>query len=66
VLVSGAGSLLQALIDTFTRPGYPADVVAVGSDRHHIEGVARPERAGIPTFAHHLKDYPDRGAWDRA
>jgi phosphoribosylglycinamide formyltransferase-1 len=64
-LVSGAGSLLQALIDTAAQPGYPADVVAVGSDRHDIEGLARAERAGIPTFTHRLKDYPDRAAWDR-
>jgi len=65
VLVSGAGSLLQALIDTAARSGFPADVVAVGSDRHDIEGLVRAERAGIPTFTHRLKDYPDRAAWDR-
>ena len=66
VLVSGTGSLLQALIDTTARPDYPADVVAVGSDRHNVEGLARAQRVGIATFTHRLADYPDRATWDRA
>lgn len=66
VLVSGVGSLLQALIDATARPDYPADVVAVGSDRHDIEALIRAQQAGIPTFTHRLKDYPDRASWDRA
>jgi phosphoribosylglycinamide formyltransferase 1 len=66
VLVSGAGTNLQALIDASARESYGAHVVGVGSDRPGIPGLARAERAGIPTFVHSVSDYPDRGAWDRA
>jgi phosphoribosylglycinamide formyltransferase-1 len=66
VLVSGAGTNLQALLDAAADETYGAAVVAVGSDRGGIEGLARAERAGVPTFVHRIKDYPDRGAWDRA
>ena len=50
VLVSGSGTNLQALLDACTDPAYGARVVAVGADRDGIEGLARAERAGIPTF----------------
>jgi phosphoribosylglycinamide formyltransferase-1 len=66
VLVSGAGTNLQALLDACTHPSYGAEVVAVGADRYGIEGLTRAERAGVPTFVHRLKDYPDRAEWDRA
>jgi phosphoribosylglycinamide formyltransferase-1 len=66
VLVSGSGTNLQALLDATADPAYGAEVVAVGADRSGIEGLARAERAGVPTFVHRVKDYPDRGAWDRA
>ncbi len=66
VLVSGAGTNLQALLDACADPAYGATIVAVGADRTDIEGLARAERAGIPTFVHRVKDYPDRAAWDRA
>ena len=66
VLVSGVGTNLQALIDACTRESYGAVVAAVGADRPGIEGLARAERAGIPTFAARLGDHPTRAAWDRA
>ncbi|MEH3032971.1 MAG: phosphoribosylglycinamide formyltransferase [Aeromicrobium erythreum] len=66
VLVSGAGTNLQALLDATTRPDYGATVVAVGSDRDGVEGLARAERAGVPTFVERLGDHPDRAAWDEA
>ena len=52
VLVSGSGTNLQALLDACADPAYGAQVVAVGADRDGIEGLARAERAGIPTFVH--------------
>ena len=64
VLVSGAGTNLQALLDAAADPAYGARVVAVGSDRPDVEGLARAERAGVPTFVHRLRDAPDRAAWD--
>jgi phosphoribosylglycinamide formyltransferase 1 len=65
VLVSGAGTNLQALIDACADRSYGADVAAVGADRPGIEGLARAERAGIPTFVTRVADYPTRAAWDR-
>ena len=66
VLVSGSGTNLQALLDASADADYGATVVAVGADRDGIEGLGRAERAAIPTFVHRVKDFPDRGAWDRA
>jgi phosphoribosylglycinamide formyltransferase 1 len=66
VLVSGTGSILQALMDACAEPGFGGRIVAVGADRDGTGGVARAEAAGIPTFVRRLTDSPDRFAWDRA
>jgi phosphoribosylglycinamide formyltransferase 1 len=66
VLVSGSGTNLQALLDACADPSYGAQVVAVGADRGEIEGLARAERLGIPTFVHRVKDFASRDAWDEA
>lgn len=66
VLVSGSGTLLQALLDAAADPSYGVRVAAVGADRDGIEGLARAERAGVPTFVLPLRDYPDRDSWDAA
>ncbi len=66
VLVSGAGTNLQALIDASRDPSYGVSVVAVGADRDGIEGLTRAERAGIPTFVRRVKDFQTRADWDRA
>ncbi|MEN3270140.1 phosphoribosylglycinamide formyltransferase [Pseudonocardia sp.] len=64
VLVSGSGTLLQALLEAAAEPGYPAQVVAVGADRSGIEGLDRAERSGVPTFTVRVADHADRGEWD--
>jgi len=64
VLVSGAGTNLQALIDACADPSYGARIVAVGADRDGIEGLARAERAGIPTFVRKVGEFTSRGHWD--
>ncbi|GGF55833.1 phosphoribosylglycinamide formyltransferase [Marmoricola endophyticus] len=66
VLVSGSGTNLQALLDACADPGYGARVVAVGSDRDGTEGLARAERAGVPTFVERVGDHHSRDAWDEA
>jgi phosphoribosylglycinamide formyltransferase-1 len=66
VLVSGAGTLLQALLDASADPSYGVRVAAVGADRDGIEGLTRAERAGVPTFVCRVSDVPDRPAWDAA
>jgi phosphoribosylglycinamide formyltransferase-1 len=66
VLVSGSGTNLQALLDAAADPSYGARVVAVGADRDGIEGLARADRAGVPTFVAQVADYSSRDHWDRA
>jgi phosphoribosylglycinamide formyltransferase-1 len=66
VLVSGAGTNLQALLDACADPAYGAQVVAVGADRAGIEGLARAERAGVPTFVTRVGEFETREAWDAA
>jgi phosphoribosylglycinamide formyltransferase-1 len=66
VLVSGTGTNLQALLDACGNADYGARVVAVGADRDGIEGLARAERAGVPTFVRRLRDFESREDWDAA
>ncbi|MEZ0092168.1 phosphoribosylglycinamide formyltransferase [Streptacidiphilus sp. EB129] len=64
VLISGSGTNLQALIEACADPAYGARIVAVGADRDAIAGLERAEAAGIPTFVHRVKDFPERTDWD--
>lgn len=66
VLVSGAGSNLQALLDACTDPAYGAVVVAVGADRVGTGGVERARTAGVPTFELPLEPGSSRSDWDAA
>lgn len=66
VLVSGAGTNLQALLDACADPAYGARVVAVGADRDDIEGLARADSAGVPTFVRKVGQFVSREHWDRA
>jgi len=65
VLVSGSGTLLQALIDAAGDPAYGVRIAAVGSDRP-CSGLDRAERAGIPLFICPPAEFPSRGEWDAA
>ena len=65
VLVSGSGSLLQALIDAASDPAYGVRIAAVGSDRP-CSGLDRAERAGIPLIICSPAEFPSRGEWDAA
>jgi len=64
VLVSGAGTNLQALLDATKDPTYGAEVVAVGADRDGIEGLERADRSAVPTFVRKVADFTDRRRWD--
>ncbi len=66
MLVSGAGTNLQALLDAGRDPAYGARVVAVGADRPGIQGLERAAAAGVPTFVERVADHPDRADWDHA
>ncbi len=47
VLVSGAGSNLQALIEACARPGFPAEIAVVACNRAEAPALGRAESAGI-------------------
>ncbi|MDL4776171.1 MULTISPECIES: phosphoribosylglycinamide formyltransferase [Thermomonosporaceae] len=66
VLVSGAGTNLQALLDACADPAYGARVVAVGADRADAGGLGRAERAGLPAFTLRIPDFGSRADWDGA
>ncbi len=66
VLVSGAGTNLQALIDAARDPSYPAEVVGVGADRSSIAALDRAQTAGVPTFVLSVDDFASREQWDAA
>jgi phosphoribosylglycinamide formyltransferase-1 len=64
VLVSGSGTILQAVLDAIADGSLDAHVVAVGSDRAAAYGLERARAAGVPTFVHPLRSGDDRAAWD--
>ena len=65
ILVSGVGSLMNAVVEATRDPHYPAEIVAVGADRP-CEGLTRAESAGIETFLVNFSDYANRAEWDEA
>lgn len=64
VLVSGSGTLLQAVLDAISDGSLDAEVEAVGSDRSRAYGLERARAAGVPTFVHPLRSGDDRAVWD--
>ena len=49
VLISGAGTNLQALLDEVHAPGGPIEIVGVASSRGDAPGLERARRAGVET-----------------
>jgi phosphoribosylglycinamide formyltransferase-1 len=47
VLVSGAGTNMQALLDACAEPSFPAQVMLVGCNRADAPAIARAESAGV-------------------
>lgn len=66
VLLSGSGTILQALLDAAADPTYPATVVAVGSDVATAQGLARAQDTGVTTFVLPTSSRPTRAEWDQA
>ena len=66
VLVSGAGSNLQAIIDRIEDGVLPARVTAVVSNKPDAYGLTRARKHGIPAIALPPADYPDRAGHDAA
>jgi formyltetrahydrofolate-dependent phosphoribosylglycinamide formyltransferase len=59
VLISGAGTGLQNLIDRIADGRLPGvEIAIVISSRSEVEGVRRAERAGLPVEIIRVKDHP--------
>jgi phosphoribosylglycinamide formyltransferase-1 len=64
VLVSGTGTLLQALVDSASDRSAAYRVAGVVSDRADAGGLERARGARVPTAVVAPADFPDRAAWD--
>jgi phosphoribosylglycinamide formyltransferase 1 len=64
VLISGAGTNLQALLDQVHAPGGPIEIVGVASSRSDAPGLERAERAGVETAVFEIDG--ERSDRDRA
>ena len=64
VLASGAGTNLQALLDTVH--GREAEIVGVASDKADARALELARARDVPTKVFALDDYPDRSARDAA
>ena len=64
VLASGAGTNLQALLDTVH--GHEAEVVAVVSDKADAVALERAREHDVPTRVFALEEYADRATRDAA
>lgn len=64
VLLSGSGTLFQALVDAIADGGLNAVIAGVVSDRADAQGLERARRHGIPAVVHPLARGADRAAWD--
>ncbi|MCR9254967.1 MAG: phosphoribosylglycinamide formyltransferase [Alphaproteobacteria bacterium] len=60
ILISGRGSNMTALLDAAAQPGFPAEIVAVISNRPDAKGLEKAAEAGIPTAVVDHKAYPDK------
>jgi phosphoribosylglycinamide formyltransferase-1 len=66
VLISGAGTNLQALLDQLHSPGGPIEIVGVASSRSEAAGLRRAEAAGVESAVFPLTDHAERAERDRA
>jgi phosphoribosylglycinamide formyltransferase-1 len=66
VLISGAGTNLQALLDQLHQPGGPIEIVGVGSSRAGAPGLRRAEAAGVESAVFALAEHVERERRDQA
>ena len=66
VLISGRGSNMAALAEAVGDPAYPAQIVAVISDKQDARGLNAAAALGIEAKAITLADYPTKAALDGA
>lgn len=66
VFISGGGSNLVALAEAARAADYPAEIVAVISDKAEAGGLAKAKAMGIATFAFQRRDYDSKTAHEAA
>jgi phosphoribosylglycinamide formyltransferase-1 len=66
VLISGAGTNLQALLDQLHSPGGKIEIVGVASSRADAAGLRRAEAAGVESAVFSIAGHADRAERDRA
>jgi len=66
VFISGGGSNMVALAEAASAPDYPAEIVAVISDKADAGGLAKAEALGIATYAFQRRDYDSKAAHEAA
>jgi phosphoribosylglycinamide formyltransferase 1 len=67
ILISGRGANMAALIAAAKKPGYPAEIALVLSNRPEAGGLRRASAEGIATAVVDHTDFgKDRGAFERA
>jgi phosphoribosylglycinamide formyltransferase 1 len=66
VLISGAGTNLQSLLDQLHSPGGPIEIVGVASSRAGARGLRRAEAAGVESAVFAISDHDDRAERDVA
>jgi len=66
ILISGRGSNMQALIEAAQAADYPAEIVAVISNRPDAAGLGIARIAGVPTCVIDHKAFATREAFDDA
>lgn len=64
--ISGGGSNMLALARAAADPAYPAEIVAVFSDKAEAGGLAKAEALGIPTRTFLRRDYESKDAHEAA
>ncbi|MDF2443114.1 MAG: phosphoribosylglycinamide formyltransferase 1 [Subtercola sp.] len=62
VLISGGGSNLRALLEATADAGFPARIVAVGSDTE-APGLDHAEEFGVPSFTVLPSAFANRAEW---
>ncbi|CAN7555247.1 phosphoribosylglycinamide formyltransferase [Pararhizobium sp. LjRoot238] len=66
VFISGGGSNMLALAKAASEPDFPAEIVAVISDKAEAGGLAKAAALGIATFSFVRKDYESKDAHEAA
>jgi phosphoribosylglycinamide formyltransferase-1 len=66
VFISGGGSNMLSLADACTAPDFPAEIVAVFSDKPSAGGIAKAQARGIKTFVFERKSFADKAEHEAA